>query len=365
MKTLITKLLIFFAGLCLFGVALAFVPVSYFSFRNWEGMSWKTDFDGFILGKFYPNRSVVRDEDGDLGHNSGYNQVKKNVEWKVDKFGFRNDSSVSTDPRIIVVGDSNSVGSGTTQNLIFSRQLHDLTGSNVFNYSPMKIEKGFFPDIDRMWLKPKVVVYEVIERDIPTLGRVTFAGYNNSKPSLKCRAIMVLNRVLPNVLVAYDRFLKKEPINWLTGKIDSRFGKFNLPVIIGDKGFLFYKNSFINGDIDDAKLKAIGDAIQSVSDSCRKKGIKFVFVPVPNKETIYKEFLPANMLPVKNEMFLARLGQELASRKIACVDTLSVFKNAVASGQSLYFPDDTHWNSTGIALAAGLVADELRKAPQP
>jgi hypothetical protein len=167
MKKIILKLLLFASGVSIYVVALSLIPIDTFTFRTWESMIWEGRRP--TIGRFYPNIKSVRDESGDLGHNSKYDVIKKKVHWKTDTYGFRNSPNILTGYDIVLVGDSNSVGSGTTQAEILSNQISRKIGSNVFNYSPMDIDANFMNNLSDMGIHPKVVIYEKIEREIPVL----------------------------------------------------------------------------------------------------------------------------------------------------------------------------------------------------
>jgi hypothetical protein len=45
------------------------------------------------------------------------------------------------------------------------------------------------------------------------------------------------------------------------------------------------------------------------------------------------------------------------------IDLLPAFEEAVARGDLLYYPYDTHWNQAGHNLAAQVIAEALRGEP--
>lgn len=118
--------------LLLFILALSFIPMDIFTFRAWEVISWTTGIRPTI-GIFYPNKTIIRNESGDLWHGSKYEEIKNNIRWKIDNNGFRNDSSNTTGYQIVLVGDSFSVGPSTTQEFIPSTQISNRVKSKVYN----------------------------------------------------------------------------------------------------------------------------------------------------------------------------------------------------------------------------------------
>jgi hypothetical protein len=364
MLKLILRILFFLFGVSIFAMALSLIPIETFTFRNWESMIWKERHP--TIGNFYPSIKSVRDESGDLGHNSRYDVIKKNVHWETDKNGFRNNQDTEGSYDIVLVGDSNSVGSGTTQEENLSNQIYREIHSNVFNYSPMDIDAYFMNNLIVMGIHPKVVIYEKIEREIPIIAKFDDKDIDlNHKYTIKNKIknkirSFVSDNIKLYLLIARDRFYKTEPLNFIQGKIDSAFGKFNLPVSVGAENILFYNKSFFNREIKDDEIKLIADKLEKISNDFAKQGIKFIFVPVPNKESIYVELLPKDKLPLKSKYFLINLKKELDSRGIKSVDTYTNFRSSFLAGNRIYFADDTHWNTNGIELAAKLIAHKIK-----
>ena len=73
--------------------------------------------------------------------------------------------------------DSNAVGSGVTQEQVLSEQLSRAAGQPVYGYAPGGLGKYFLENLAQAGIRPKVVVLELIERDIVdlSLNRKTFA----------------------------------------------------------------------------------------------------------------------------------------------------------------------------------------------
>jgi len=128
-------------------------------------------------------------------------------------------------------------------------------------------------------------------------------------------------------------------------------------VIIGKDGWLFYRSE-LAGDgntIEDyqgrvlftpAQLETIRENIQYKADWCSKRGIYFLVVLIPNKETVYSEQLPSYIrkgrqtrLEQLREYF--RTGPELPVLDIT--GELLAHK----SERQLYYKGGTHWNQYG------------------
>jgi len=362
MKTLAFKSMVFLGGILVFITALACLPLDTFTFRNWESMLWGTDLRPTI-GKFYPNKTVRRVESGDLGHGSKYQELKKNILWKTDRFGFRNDPEKSKDCRIVLVGDSNSVGTGTSQASILSEQLSDRLNAPVYNYSPMGIDADFINNLEAMRIRPRMVIYETSGVGIPPFDSTFLNPNRGIRQIVKERTRDFLNAdSLMWFEIALDRFWKREPLRCLQSRIDSAFGVLAMPVIVGDDNMLFLKESLTGEFLDNDIIQKNAETIAAISTSLKSLGIDFVFVPLPDKESIYRELLSRNIQgELKNQDFFIKLKRELDQRGVKSVDLHSRFRADALAGKRLYFSDDKHWNTAGIEIASDLIVSEIAR----
>ena len=58
------------------------------------------------------------------------------------------------------------------------------------------------------------------------------------------------------------------------------------------------------------------------------------------------------------------LERELRQRGVIVVNPLADFQQAAEAGIRTYWRDDTHWNDTGIGLAARRVAEQMEPPAQ-
>lgn len=364
MKKLILKIMIFISGIALFASVLALTPLSTFTFRNHEALMWASGVLRPTLGDYYPNQTNVMDEgSGDLARCcvGKYGVIKKNITWRTDRYGFRNDPRRSSEFQIILVGDSNSLGTGISQEAILSRKIGDEIKIPVYNYSIRNIKKDFLGDLKAMSIKPKIVILQRIERDIPGIdcqplyGDSRFWSYCKNKVKSILSTDFFLFFEIP-----LDRFIKKTPFRYLCGKIDRAFGDVALPSTVGQENVLFFNEVLSANVLGDDKILEIAKTIKKISNSLKENGIDFIFVPVPEKESIYYELLPGEaQKKFKNKDFLVKLKKELDRLNVRSVDLYSNFRGRFLAGQRLYFPDDTHWNEAGVELAAKLISQKI------
>jgi hypothetical protein len=95
----------------------------------------------------------------------------------------------------------------------------------------------------------------------------------------------------------------------------------------------------------DEEIKSICDNIQDFSVRLKEiYDIDFIFLPVPNKYTIYHKIINNdeynNLLPV--------LYRELKKRNVKVCELYELFMH---SDKELYYPTDTHWNDEGVDIA--------------
>ena len=88
------------------------------------------------------------------------------------------------------------------------------------------------------------------------------------------------------------------------------------------------------------KIDSIVIAISSYNEFCKARNIEFVFLPCPNKESLYYDYAGLDKQPD----FLHKLHIALKERGIKTINLLEKF-NVEKNNQLLYHYDDTHWNS--------------------
>jgi len=85
------------------------------------------------------------------------------------------------------------------------------------------------------------------------------------------------------------------------------------------------------------------------SELSRQHRVRLVFVPVPNKFTVYSRLVTRDFY----DEFIPRLVEALDRQGVTAVNLLPAFRG---QREMLYQLADTHWNARGIRLAAPLIA---------
>ncbi|MBQ2307845.1 MAG: hypothetical protein II184_10070 [Clostridia bacterium] len=149
----------------------------------------------------------------------------------------------------------------------------------------------------------------------------------------------------------------------------------NPDVIVGRDGWLYYAPTLADyleaGTIDDAGFAELGRRLEILRDYCEARGAEFVFVCVPNKNTVYPEHMPrlygSGAGAGGN---LSRLPGLLRTAGVNGPDLRTLLTSArngyFAGGDpELYYKTDTHWNAAGAAVCADWLAVALGGSGTP
>lgn len=149
------------------------------------------------------------------------------------------------------------------------------------------------------------------------------------------------------------RVLKKSPVSLAT---------------VGEKKWLF---SNADGELldfmglmqkDFATLEGYRHVLEDRRDWLAKFGVRYLFLPVPNKMMIYEEYLP---LRVRQEKGVTIYGQFVDHmRKYSDFTDFLDLKAILLKGKEkwpVYFRTDTHWNLDGSLMADRAIIEHLQQ----
>jgi hypothetical protein len=143
-------------------------------------------------------------------------------------------------------------------------------------------------------------------------------------------------------------------------------------VIIGKHNWLFYSSPF-DGDIigdykktnlDSAlKLKEIAGKLVSKRDMLRERGVEYILVLVPNKGSVYPEYLPDMFQNFKGESRYDRLTRYLIDH--TDLNIVSFKKPLLEAkkelGTLLYEMNGSHWNTVGAFVGYRALVEKMQK----
>jgi alginate O-acetyltransferase complex protein AlgJ len=130
-------------------------------------------------------------------------------------------------------------------------------------------------------------------------------------------------------------------------------------VLIGKSGWLYFRGEDSkdfdrwhrgNETIPDTVLTALRDELLQRHDFLASRGIPFLVVVVPEKYSVYPEFLPDWAGRIAPQTPLDRLDAELARYPQLQFIDLRTALLAAKGGDRLYYQTDSHWNYLGATV---------------
>jgi hypothetical protein len=138
-------------------------------------------------------------------------------------------------------------------------------------------------------------------------------------------------------------------------------------VVVAKDGWLLFKGDFaIEGFrrtkvFDDATLDNWRSALSKRRNWLAARGIHYLVVVHPNKETIYPELVPPALNRLPRASATEQLLDVLEDAGIQVVDTSSAIRGMKRTGTEVFLHTDTHWNGLGCFAAYGAVAARLEQ----
>lgn len=139
-------------------------------------------------------------------------------------------------------------------------------------------------------------------------------------------------------------------------------------VLVGKNGWLYYAGDNALDDFTGKKifskeeLMKIKINLESKKEWCDKYRAFFLFIVTPNKETVYPEYLPTNIIASTHGTRLDQVVNYLKNShsEVEILDLRKILlKNKLK--QLLYQKTDSHWNSYGAYLAYKEIINKLKQ----
>lgn len=130
-------------------------------------------------------------------------------------------------------------------------------------------------------------------------------------------------------------------------------------VIVGRDGWLFFDQTlpdYAGVCMEQSQVDAIADRLFKVQEYVKAKGKEPIFMIVPNKASVYPEYMPRRFGQAAKMTNLSLLQEALEQRSVPYLDVKQCLLEAKHSDE-LYLHEDTHWNNTGTRL----ILNELYK----
>lgn len=360
MKRFIFKLFIFLLPFIVaISIELFILPLDYFTFRIWEAVVVKK-FKKILTGPFYPGIRLKKFEEGDLAHHTKFS-IKKEVDWYTDRYGYRKKSEGDEYYPIVIVGDSNIAGSGLKQDDILSEVLEKRLNSKVYPMAPEGIGK-FLKTKRFIKNPPEILIFEAVEREIFYLSPLKPTKRDKDEGEIIDKIKLLReNRLLQSIAITLDRIYKANMLNYIRANLRRALNfkhELNAKYIHPEFGPIFFlQGPDANKDVKRETLEKAVRIIKSYSEEIKKMGIRFIFLPIPEKENIFHE-----LLGTPRPVFLENLISELKKEGVETIDTQEAFEKAYKRDHILlYQTDDSHWNENGVRLAATLIESYINR----
>jgi alginate O-acetyltransferase complex protein AlgJ len=348
------------------GIEVFILPVDFFTFRVWEALRVRK-FELLLPGPFYPDTRVSKEEEGDLAHHTPY-AVKRKVVWVTDAHGYRNEDSGRFPYEIVIVGESEIVGNGLTQDEMLSEVLETRMNTGVYALAPGSMN-SFLRQRRFAEHPPRVLILARPERLIAELPPIR-SRLIRTHGSPGGRVLEVWNRLkgqieatrlIQKLGVVLDRIYKGPMLHSLRAKL-----RRDLSVSTGRAlksaatpyGLIFFlQGRQVESEVSPSLFDDTLRTLKSYRDLLQDRNIRFIFLPIPEKETLFYEYLG-----LKKPQFLSRLNLRLQEMGIETIDLESAFGEALQQRSILpYQRDDTHWSAEGVRITVELIETRLRK----
>ena len=274
-----------------------------------------------------------------------------------DAGGFRSVPDMGRWPLVVFLGDSNTFGSGLSDNETVPWIVSELAGVPVFNAAREDDRIGAILSDPRMACV-QVVVEVRAERNLGS-----FPAYRDG-------------RFRPTLSRSSDR--------WLLDRIDPR--RWFAPAILGsylsraqkDLDLLLWHSEdldsfrapvgFANGVNPEDRAKAVAN-IAEKSTMLAERGLSYIVMEAPASGAVF--FAVRHSLPAPDVCVAAPDGNPCRSRSLDDLDAdlgaigvrnvnlAPEFRSRVALGEELFHPYDTHWSAAGAMVAAEQLAAYL------
>ncbi|MCX6713411.1 MAG: hypothetical protein NTY66_04370 [Candidatus Vogelbacteria bacterium] len=293
------------------------------------------------------------DEKGDLAPHTSL-AVTKHAVWQTDHNGFRTENG-NVVPEIVIIGDSTVVGNSLSQEETLARVLSDRTGLKAYPYAPRSVND--YLNDDRFFsLRPKFVVISYIERSLTGLKPVKTEPTKGSAGEVflakTVKRLPWLITLASYVDRSFDPNYPKYVYRLIMGQIPN-------PLYTYASGtMLFFQGPSANAQISDQELERTAQTIKSYDKQFARMGAQLIFMPVPNKESVFYKLLPSAPKPD----FLDRLTKRTRELGIDTIDLETPFRAKNENeGIAVYHTDDTHWNPAGVRIAVELLNSQMNQ----
>ena len=149
-------------------------------------------------------------------------------------------------------------------------------------------------------------------------------------------------------------------------------------VLLGKDNWLFYKAKDDGDSIADYKgtnhyskdkMKSIAKKLTQDEKLLKSKGCELVIFMVPNKESVYSEYMPDTVKrkskKTRQDLFAKYLQENSKLKVVYPKEELIVAKQAYQTYYKTYYKTDTHWTQMGVCIGVQALKEKIDGNFQP
>ena len=330
------------------------------------------------VARYKANASVSRGTFGDLAAMSEDENLRetRSIDFITDSFGFRN-KPLDEEPvyDILLLGDSFTVGNGTTQESTWATLLSSRYNLQVYNLaipgSPWQSYVNLAMEMERLDIHPGTTIILAI-----------FSG-NDLDESYGPTEItdLPLNDTIETVRVALSTYRNRSVIMQLKDRVDRASNSSDHSDVVlvkealGVGRILFYKPYVERKErsrediLKHRNYSYLEQTLSSINDLAIRHSANFKIILIPTKAEIYSWVVdgaapwstgtePSGFSTVLRELSEADEIEYLDIKPFLLAHAKDEYEG---SNQLLWWLDDTHWNVNGHSMVADVVYNTFLK----
>lgn len=355
------------------GVTRAF-PIDWLAFRPWEALQHDKPADA----PFEPSRRFECSRCyGDLANMANLPQyrIPRREVFTTDSWGFRNQPSVSEKPvRVLLTGDSFAAGASLTDADTLAERLSERIHAGVYNSAPMPIDAEALNTLARrLRMTNGVLLIQQLGWG-PTIYPPSYIPHEQPPVTASDRFIASFRqplfplRILANQFVRFfqDDVILANPYQGLALVEELANGE---PMLFRQGEVNMWTRQHPGPEhYDNLNASALA-YYRQFQEKVAPSGLRVAVLLVPHKFTVYRPFLRSTPPDTRTvDAYFGRLADALNAAGIIAIDPSEAFFVAAESGlrtkRPIYWPDDTHWDPDGVAIAVDLIGAALDAATE-
>jgi hypothetical protein len=292
--------------------------------------------------------------------------------FTLDARGYRNGPAPAPPhPKVILFGSSFSLGLALSDEETFSARLNQILGPVVYNaasvFDPLLNPVAMLADARASGMNGGWVIVEALNRGAfeyaPAPAPSPDAGFYDAAE----QALAPLTSLQRRIAHAYALTFVSTLINMRLHDdklLPNPFRNlYSVETLDNGEPVLVYGRDKRFSQRPPAAATST-EAFALLREALARDGYRLGVLLLPNAYSVYSPLLLEPDASDNGERYMAELAAQLAAAKIPVLNLLpplrSAARQALGNNETIYYRDDSHWNSHGSALAAALVAPWVR-----